>query len=336
MKSKRCIALFSGGLDSLLAIKIIQQQGIDVVPVYFNTGFFFNTIIETKDKLIYKLATPSDIKVNVVDISSEFFDIIKKPEYGFGSNMNPCIDCKILMLKKANELRNVYDAGFVITGEVLGQRPMTQNINSMKLIEEKSGLTGFLLRPLCAKNLPETEPEKLKWVDREKLSDLKGRSRKNQLELAKRLGLSEYIVPSAGGCILTDPGYSKRLKDFLLYDKKGKIQKDDLYLLTIGRHFRKNDLKFIIGRNLSENEKLLKYKGIDGINIFDCVDVPGPAGFCRGELTSEEKKFIASAVARYSDGKNNLKVKISITYNNKEEIIETQPLKDEELRKFII
>lgn len=334
MNNKRCIALFSGGLDSLLACEIMIRQSIDVIPVNFNTGFFFDSYEIKNGELFYKEKVPDYLKIKVIDISQEFFEMIKSPEFGFGRNANPCIDCKILMLKKAKELLKNYDAGFVITGEVLGQRPMTQNINSMKLIEEKSGLSGFLLRPLCAKRLPETEPEKLKWVDREKLLSITGRSRKQQLKLADEFGLTPYIKTPAGGCLLTDPGYSKRLIDFLKYEKN--LDFNNAYLLKTGRHFRINNKKFIIGRNKQENEKLLKFKREKNVFIFDTVDVPGPVGFAGENLTEEEKKFIASAVARYSDGKENNKVRIKVINESKEEIIEIEPAKDEILKEYII
>src|SRR5208283_3934560 len=202
MKEKTCLALFSGGLDSTLSIKVMQEQGIKVIPLNFNTGFFFRAYIKEGGKLKYKKKTPPGIDVEVIDISKEFFEMIRNPSYGFGRNMNPCIDCKILMLQKAKELMPSYDAGFVITGEVLGQRPMTQNKNSLKIIEKQSGLGGFLLRPLCAKNMEETEPEKLGWVDRNRLLDIRGRSRKMQMQLAVSYNIEEYAQQPAGGCIL--------------------------------------------------------------------------------------------------------------------------------------
>ncbi|HPD19387.1 MAG TPA: tRNA 4-thiouridine(8) synthase ThiI, partial [Candidatus Goldiibacteriota bacterium] len=215
MNPKKCIALFSGGLDSLLAIKLIKDLNIDVVIINFDHGFFFDSYEIINGEKKYKAKLPPDFDVKVVDISSDFYKMIKNPEFGYGSNMNPCIDCKIMMLKKAGSLLSEFNASFVITGEVLGQRPMTQNARAMKLIEEKSGLTGRLLRPLSAKKLEITEPEKNGSVDRNKLLDIEGRSRKIQLSLAKEWGLQEYVKPPGGGCILTDENYSKRLRDLL-------------------------------------------------------------------------------------------------------------------------
>lgn len=328
--NKKCIALFSGGLDSLLAIKIIQQQNIDIVIINFDHGFFFNSYEIINGEKIYKGKVPSSFEVKVTDISADFYQMIKKPEFGYGKNMNPCIDCKIMMLKKAKDLMEEYCVDFIITGEVLGQRPMTQNLRSMKIIEEKSGLTGYLLRPLSAKKLDITEPEKNGWVDRDKLLDISGRSRKMQLFLAKEWGLTEYIKTPAGGCILTDINYSKRLQDLL--NNKKEISKESVELLTIGRHFRKDGIKFIIGRKKEENYYLLKYK--ENAIIFDCVNVPGPVGITFDDIDDEMEKFIASGVAGYSDGKKLQKVEIEITRKDKSKIISVSPLNINQLAEF--
>ncbi len=327
MNPKKCIALFSGGLDSLLAVRLIQQQNIDVVIINFDHGFFFGSYEIHNGVKKYRAKLPPDFDVRVIDISSDFYEMIKNPEFGYGSNMNPCIDCKIMMLKKAKSLFQEFDASFVITGEVLGQRPMTQNLKAMKLIEEKSGLTGFLLRPLSAKKLEITEPEKNGWVDRNKLLDIEGRSRKIQLSLANEWGLQDYIKTPGGGCILTDQNYSKRLQDYLKYNEK--LTKYDAELLTTGRQFRKDKVKFIIGRKEAENKKLLLYKD-KGI-IFDCLDVPGPVGITFDEIDENMEKFIASAVAGYSDGKKLSEVKVEISNKDKRKIIKVKPMDINEL-----
>jgi tRNA U34 2-thiouridine synthase MnmA/TrmU len=329
MHKIRCLALFSGGLDSLLAVKLIQQQNIDVVIINFDHGFFFDSYEIINGEKKYRAKLPPEFDVKVIDISDDFFNIIKNPEFGYGSNMNPCIDCKIMMLQKAKQLLSTYNAGFVITGEVLGQRPMTQNLRAMKLIAEKSGLSGFLLRPLSAKKLEITEPEKLGWVDRNKLLDIEGRSRKIQLSLAQELGLGDYIKTPGGGCILTDVNYSKRLRDLIENNKI--ITKHGVELLTIGRHFRKNGVKFIIGRKEAENKKLLQYK--DTI-IFDCVDVPGPIGITFDNIDEDIENFIASAVAGYSDGKKLNEVKIEISKKEGKKVIIVKPLDIKELGEY--
>ncbi len=326
MKEKTCLALYSGGLDSMLSVKAMQEQEIKTIPLNFNTGFFFRAYTKEGGKLKYKQRTPPGIDVEVVDISKEFYEMIRKPSYGFGRNMNPCIDCKILMLQKAKELMPFYDAGFVITGEVLGQRPMTQNKNSMKIIEKKSGLEGFLLRPLCAKNMEETEPEKLGWVDRSKLLDIRGRSRKMQMQLASLYYIEEYAQQPAGGCILTEKSYSRRLADFISHNAAGEFTQEDMLLLATGRHFRKGNVKFIIGRNRQDNEILLSYAKQLDAKIFDCAGAPGPIGITFDGIDDEIKKFIAAAVAAYSDTDKTREVQVDIIAKDNKETIKIMPI----------
>lgn len=332
MNPKKCLALFSGGLDSLLAVKIIKDQNIDVTIINFDHGFFFDSYEKINGEIKYKAKLPPGFNVKVIDIADDFYEMIKNPEFGYGSNMNPCIDCRILMLKKAKGLLQKFNASFVVTGEVIGQRPMTQNAKIMKLIEKKSGLTGYLLRPLSAKKLKITEPEKFGWVDRNKLLDINGRSRKIQLSLVEKWRLHDYIKTSGGGCVLTNRSYSKRLKDFLRIKKE--ITKQEMELLTVGRQFRKNNIKFIIGRNQQENHKLLGYrkKSI----MFNCFGVPGPVGITFDEIDECMENFIASAVAGYSNGKKLREVNVEITNKEKKKIINVQPLDVKELEKWRI
>jgi tRNA-specific 2-thiouridylase len=282
--------------------------------------------------------------IHVIDISKEFAEMIKNPAHGFGKHMNPCIDCKIFMLRKARELMPKYDAGFVITGEVLGQRPMTQNARSMKVISQESGLEGFLLRPLCAKNMPATEPENLGWVERGKLLDLQGRGRTRQLELAEKWGLGEFVKTPAGGCILTDDSYSKKLKDLLVhpsshlsastdYRRPGSsVQGEDYYLLTIGRHFRKDGVKFIVGRKKEENEILLKYK--DRATVFDTQAAPGPITVTFDNINNEMEGYIASVTAGFSDARTKPSADVSVVFKGEKRILNVKPMRGEELKKF--
>jgi len=331
MKEKTCLALYSGGLDSMLAVKVMQEQGIKVMPLNFNTGFFFHAYIIENARLKYKKKTPPGVEVEVIDISKEFFEMIRKPSYGFGRNMNPCIDCKILMLRKAKELMPAYDAGFVITGEVLGQRPMTQNSHSMKIIEKQSGLEGYLIRPLCAKNMEETEPEKLGWVDRNRLLDIKGRSRKEQMRLARIYNIEGYAQQPAGGCILTETSYSKRLEDFIQHNGTKEILQEDMLLLATGRHFRKGNVKFIIGRNSRDNDTILLYGKKTGAKVFDCIDAPGPIAITFDEIDNEMKGFIAGAVASYSDIDKNKEANVDLTINNNKETLKVMPIDRQDL-----
>lgn len=332
MKEKTCLALYSGGLDSMLAVKVMRKQGIRVIALNFDIGFYFDAYDEKNGKKFYKGPVPPGFDVRVIDVSDEFFKMIKNPQHGFGKNMNPCIDCKILLLKKAKDLLDNYGASFVITGEVLGQRPMTQNIRAMKMIEKESGLGGFLLRPLCAKNLQPTIPEQKGRVEREKLYDIQGRARKRQLELAEKLGLSEYVKPPAGGCILTDPGYSKRLESFFKLNPGARISGEDAYLLSVGRHFIRDGKRFIIGRNKQDNEKLLKFANTGA--IFVTKSAPGPVALAFGELNENEKEFIARATAGYTKVKD--EVEIEIRGKDKVEIVKATPAGKKGLKKYMV
>ncbi|HOJ50481.1 MAG TPA: tRNA (5-methylaminomethyl-2-thiouridylate)-methyltransferase [Spirochaetota bacterium] len=259
----KCIALFSGGLDSLLAIKVIEEQGIEVIPVSFNSYFF--GINE------YNLEKSFGINVKVIDISKEHLDIVYNPVYGYGKNINPCIDCHLLMIKKAGSLLNEYGASFLITGEVLGQRPMSQNRRAIDILDKASGLKGLILRPLTAKNLDITIPEKEGWVNRDKLFDIKGRERKIQFELIKRYDIKYYSKPG-GGCILTMPSFSNRIK-FL---KEESIQNPYiLKSIKYGRFLRFGKGKYaVVSRNEKESKKL---KAIDKYDLFlEPYDKPGP------------------------------------------------------------
>ncbi|MFW6210529.1 MAG: tRNA 4-thiouridine(8) synthase ThiI, partial [bacterium] len=246
MKEKTCLALFSGGLDSMLAVLYMEKLGFNVIPVNFNIGVFFKKYIKEDGKLKYAKKMPFKNAVEVIDISSDFLKMLKAPPHGFGKHMNPCIDCKILMLKKAKEIMEKYNAGFVITGEVLGQRPMSQNPSAAKKIRDESGLEGFLVRPLCAKAMEPTEPEKLGWIDRESLLGITGRGRKQQIEMAKEFGIDKDIETPGGGCLLTEGQYAKRLKDFMTHNKDKELNEKDMFILSAGRHFRKGNIKFII------------------------------------------------------------------------------------------
>ncbi len=226
-------------------------------------------------------------------------EIVKKPKHGYGSNMNPCLDCRILLFKKAKEAMEKEDASFVITGEVLGQRPMSQRLEAMRLIEKESGLAGLVVRPLSAKVLAPTIPEQKGWIDREKLLAISGRGRREQMDLATDLGINDYPCPS-GGCLLTDPGFSLRLKDLMRYQDLGL---EDVNLLKIGRHFRLSQgLKLIVGRNESENNRLEALRK-EGEPFFQPQELAGPSPILKGEIADNSLLETASRiVAKYCDG----------------------------------
>ncbi len=264
----KAIALISGGLDSILAGKIIQNQGIDVIGIHFLLPF-------QKRKKINSYG----IETKEVPIGEDYFNILRSPRHGFGRAMNPCIDCKIFILKKAKELMKKYGAQFIISGDVVGQRPMSQTLSALRTIEKESGTEGIVVRPLTAKNLPPSIPEKNGIVDRETLYDIRGRSRKRQIELAKRFGIENYEQP-AGGCRLTEKAYAQKVRGRLEMENAiGKMTVDDVELLNVGRHFF-GDSWIIIGRNERENKILEKLSKRGDILIIP--EFPGPTALVRG------------------------------------------------------
>ncbi len=265
MKKIRVLLLFSGGLDSILATKVLMEQGIEVKGITFKSYFF-------DAEQAKKAAKKIKLALKIVDFSKEHLKMVKNPKYGYGKAINPCIDCHILMLKKAKAVMKKEKFSFVATGEVLGERPMSQNKGALGLIEKESGLKGYLLRPLSAKLLKPTIPEKLGWVDREKLLDISGRSRKKQIALAKKYKIKKYPTP-AGGCLLCDLEFSKRLRELLkIYPR---CEGNDIGLLKLGRHFCFAKTKIIIGRNEEENEKIKKLKNKGDI-LIEMKNYPGP------------------------------------------------------------
>jgi len=249
----KAILLFSEGLDSLLAGLLLKEQNIKIIPVKFITPFFGWKYKKNPEIFYQKLKNYRFEDGVIYDITEEFIEILKHPKYGFGNVANPCIDCKILMLKKAKDLMQEFQADFVATGEVLGQRPMSQNKQTLELIEKESGLTGLLLRPLSAKLLSPTIPEKQNLVKRENLLDIRGRQRKIQLELAKKFNLQEIPTP-AGGCLLTDPQIGGRVLRIL--KEKRSFNYKTCELTVMGRHFMEEGLWIVLGRDQQENERI--------------------------------------------------------------------------------
>lgn len=316
----KAIALISGGLDSALAAKIIKLQGIGVAGLAFVTPF--------THPRVEKLAQSTGIEIRAIDISSEYLDIIKNPRFGFGDTMNPCIDCHIFMLKKAKEFMAEYKADFVITGEVLGQRPMSQNKSALRKIEKESGLEGLLIRPLSAKLLTATIPEQKGWVDRDRLFDFSGRSRKPQMELASELRLQGFSQP-AGGCLLTDPGFSRRLKDLITHHPEFEL--DDIQLLKVGRHFRlSSQAKLVLGRNHRENQRLISLAQSRFI-LLEPASVPGPTGILKARDVSGDLLELSGCIlARYCD-QNNGRVDVSIVEGKNNRVIHCLPARPADL-----
>ncbi len=295
------ILLFSDGLDSHLAGLILKEQDIKIIAVRFITPFFGWKYKENPEPFHEKIKELGFEEGFLVDITEEYLEILKKPEYGYGDYANPCVDCKIFMLKKAKELMKEFKADFITTGEVLGQRPMSQNKNTLELIEKKAGVKGILLRPLSAKLLAETEIEKKGLVNREKLFAIRGRKRTAQLELAKKLKLKEIPTPS-GGCLLADPQIGKRVLKVLKENRT--LNYKTAQFLTLGRHFFEEGLWVILGRNKEENERLKKI--VEKEYKTYSLDVPSPLAVVVEGSPPEE--FIKKLLVKYS---KKAKIKIS-------------------------
>jgi len=286
------IGLFSGGLDSILAVRVLQEQGIRVEAVCFVTPFF------GPEKAQAAIGQLNNVTLHVLDITEPHFEMLKNPRYGYGRYMNPCIDCHGLMFRQAGLLMEKTGARFLFSGEVLGERPMSQNKNSLRSVEKLSGYQGYILRPLSALLLPETIPEQQNLVDRSRLLAIHGRSRKPQIELARRFGITSYPEP-AGGCRLTEPGFSGRLRELMAHAPD--FGRRDVELLAIGRHLRLPDgVKIIVGRNEKENEALEAYAAA-GDTLLSVRDIPGPTVLLPGAADEETVRLAASICARYSD-----------------------------------
>lgn len=300
----KVLALISGGLDSTLAVKVLLEQGIPVEAVNFTTPFC------NCDKCaVESLVGTLGIKVHSVFLGQEYLDLIVDPPHGYGSQMNPCIDCRILMFRKAKELAHTINAASIVTGEVLNQRPFSQRKDIMLLIDREAGLEKKVLRPLSAKLLPETEFEKSGYVDREKLFSIQGRRRVPQMSLAEELNIKDYPCPS-GGCLLTDIHFAKRLKEFLKHSDALTVK--DITLLKLGRHFRLEGCKIIVGRNETENQNLLTIAKREQNPYFEVVDYMGPITLVRGTVNENVVNKAAEITVRYSDAPKD--VEVAVTY----------------------
>jgi tRNA U34 2-thiouridine synthase MnmA/TrmU len=296
----KAIAMLSGGLDSTLAVRVVLDQGIEVEALNFMTVFCRCTAKDSTCLASQTAARTLGIKLQVRNMNDEFLEVVRHPQYGYGKNLNPCLDCRILMFKKGREYMSQNGASFIVTGEVLGERPMSQRREAMQIIERESGLQGLILRPLSAKLLPVTTPEKMGWVSREALLAITGRSRKPQIKLASDYGINDYPCP-AGGCLLTDPGFALRMKDLMKNNPDFSL--NDVHLLKLGRHFRLTPLaKVVVGRNEGENDKILSLAE-EGDTILRVKNFPGPLALARGEVDHQAILQSAIITAKYSKAK---------------------------------
>ncbi len=313
-EQKRAVALISGGLDSMLAAKVVMEQGVHVEGVNFYTGFCVEGhthAIRRSDKAKQKrnnalwVAEQLGIKLHIVDVIEEYKDVLLNPKHGYGANLNPCLDCKVFMVKKAQawSFMEEHTFDFIITGEVMGQRPMSQRKETLPLIAKQSGVEDRLLRPLCAKHLPETLPEREGWVQRDQLYDFHGRNRKPQIALAKQFGFKDWAQPAGGCCFLTNAEYAAKLQD--LWEARGErdYELDDIMLLKVGRHLRPAPhFKVVMGRDEGENKYLEGYK-----NTFITITPEshtGPFAIIDGKANEDDVRLAARMVGRYSKGRN--------------------------------
>jgi tRNA U34 2-thiouridine synthase MnmA/TrmU len=320
-EAKKALALISGGLDSMLAVRVVQEQGIHVEGVNFFTGFCVEGhthAIRKKDRAKPKrnnalwVAEQLGIKLHIVDIVEEYKEVLLNPQYGYGQNLNPCLDCKIFMVGKAKEWIEQKGFDFIVTGEVIGQRPMSQRKDTMPVIARNSGADDLLLRPLCARNLPATLPEREGWVDRDRLYDFSGRNRKPQMALAAHFGIEEYAQPAGGCCFLTDAQYSAKLIDLWGARGKREYEMDDIMLLKVGRHIRPRDhFKLIVAREEGEGNFLQGYKR--RFASLKTVSHGGPLALIDGEVDAGDLELAAAIVARYSQGRQAEEVELLYT-----------------------
>ncbi len=335
-KRGHAIALFSGGLDSSLAIILMLQQNIEVTALTFMTHFGCDLGDRSSCGTDpYPVAEKFGFRVKLVHLGQKFVDIVEKPQFGRGGNMNPCVDCRILMLREAKEFMEMSGADFIVTGEVLGQRPFSQVKDKINLTIREAGLKGKLLRPLSAKLLPPTEAELSGMVDRSQLEDISGRSRKRQMELAAKFGLEDYPNPG-GGCLLTDVGYSNRLRDLL--QQTEHLNFDDLNLLRVGRHFRLDpQTKLVVGRNERDNNLIQGYKR-DHHYLLEAPDVGSPLTILIGDASEENLKMAAMITARYSSAKHESSIRVvSIRLSdNAETEMTVAPARDEDIAPISI
>lgn len=313
--------MISGGLDSLLAARVMQEQGIHVEGINFYTGFCVEGhthAIRNKDRKKEKrnnalwVAEQLGIKLHIIDIVEDYKQVVLNPKHGYGANLNPCLDCKIFMVGKALEWIRKKGFDFIITGEVMGQRPMSQRKETLPVVADESGAEDLLLRPLCARNLPETLPEREGWVDRQGLYDFSGRSRKPQMALAAKFGFEDYAQPAGGCCFLTDAQYSVKLADLWQARGEKQYEMDDIMLLKVGRHLRPAPhYKLIISREEGEGNFLRGYR--HQYDHLTTVSHPGPLALIDGQVNEQELELAARLVARYSQGRGAEQVTLAFT-----------------------
>ncbi|HEX9113742.1 MAG TPA: hypothetical protein VF888_05275 [Nitrospirota bacterium] len=292
----RAVALISGGLDSVLAARVMMEQGFELIGLYF-TSAFSKSYGKERETHAARVAKAIGIDLRVIDMGQDYIDLVRNPVHGYGKNANPCIDCKIFMLKYAKTVMREINAPFAVTGEVLGQRPMSQRRDTLHIIERDADMRDLIVRPLSATLLPPTRAEQDGLIRRDKLLGISGRSRAVQLQLAERYGIRGYSTP-AGGCLLTDKNFSEKLRD--LFDDQQAVTPNDICLLTVGRHFRIDaGVKIVIGRNNKENTMLMSLAP-QGYHLFTPHGFPGPVALLHGNPSKYIKQTIGRLMVTYT------------------------------------
>ncbi|MGH8476882.1 MAG: tRNA (5-methylaminomethyl-2-thiouridylate)-methyltransferase [Methylococcales bacterium] len=338
-EKRKAVALISGGLDSMLAAKVVQEQGVHVEGINFYTGFCVEGhthAIRKQDSSKPKrnnalwVAEQLGIKLHIIDIIEEYKKVVLNPKHGYGANLNPCLDCKIFMVGKARDWIAGNNFDFIVTGEVIGQRPMSQRKDTMPVVARESGAFDRLLRPLCAKNLPATLPEREGWVRREELFDFSGRNRKPQMALAERFGFKDYAQPAGGCCFLTDQNYSAKLLDLWKARNERDYELDDILLLKVGRHIRpKPNFKMIIAREEGETRFLQGYKR--SFVHMHPTSHGGPLVLIDGTPDADDLMLAARLTARYSQGRDAEHVEVDVVQNGVTRNLSVAPLRSHEI-----
>ncbi|MFC1808819.1 7-cyano-7-deazaguanine synthase [Candidatus Omnitrophota bacterium] len=331
--NKRAFALVSGGLDSMVAVKLVQEQGIEVIGVHFESLFYQPRDRRERADPVKRAAEALNIELLTFPKDIEFLHMIQNPQYGYGSAINPCIDCRIYYLKKIKPLMEQYNVSFVITGEVLGQRPKSQMRDGLHIVERDSGLKGYLVRPLCAQHLEPSMPEQEGVIDRNKLLKIAGRGRKEQMAIAQRYGLTEYPNP-AGGCQFTEKEFVAKVTDLFTYGYKDNY---DITILTCGRHFRINEkTKVIVTRNEDEGEFVLSNAHNDEVFVLP-YDFSGPIVLIKGEANDNVLKIAAGLLQFHSKKREEDDVCVEVikgTNNDAKEIIKSIVLNEDEVENY--
>jgi tRNA U34 2-thiouridine synthase MnmA/TrmU len=339
-RQPKAVALISGGLDSMLAARLILEQGVHVEGLNFFTGFCVeghtHAIRSSKRERPRRnnalwVAEQLGIKLHIIDVIEDYKAVVLNPRHGYGANLNPCLDCKGFMVGKAREWMEEHEFDFIITGEVIGQRPKSQTREKLPIVQRESGALDRLLRPLCAKALEPTLPEREGWVDREALGDIRGRSRRVQMEMADRFDITEYAQPAGGCCFLTDGNYSAKLRDLWAHRESRDYDLDDIMLLKVGRHIRPNDrFKLIVARDAGETNYLQGYR--NRFTQLMAESHSGPLALVQGEPEGEDFETAARITARYGQGRDAEQVAVRVRgTDGVEQVLHVAPFPQDEI-----